>query len=68
MDADEVVRRADEAGLRLVRFLWCGNDGTVRAKASALRGLEARLRSGIGLTVGMQEQYATEPVAATNLL
>ena len=54
MDADEVVRRADEAGLRLVRFLWCGNDGTVRAKASALRGLEARLRSGIGLTVGMQ--------------
>jgi glutamine synthetase len=54
MDADEVVRRADEAGLRLVRFLWCGNDGTVRAKASALRGLETRLRSGIGLTVGMQ--------------
>ena len=50
----DVVRRADEAGLRLVRFLWCGNDGTVRAKASALKGLEARIRSGIGLTVAMQ--------------
>jgi glutamine synthetase len=37
-----------------VRFLWCGNDGTVRAKASAVGGLEDRLRTGIGLTVAMQ--------------
>jgi glutamine synthetase len=50
----DVVRRAREAELRLVRFLWCGNDGTVRAKATALDGLERRLASGIGLTVGMQ--------------
>jgi glutamine synthetase len=49
-----VVRRADEADLRLVRFLWCGNDGTVRAKASSLHGLEDRIRTGIGLTVAMQ--------------
>jgi glutamine synthetase len=48
------VRQADEAGLRLVRFLWCGNDGTVRMKASAVPGLEGRIRSGIGLTVAMQ--------------
>jgi len=52
--AEELVERADEADLRLVRFLWCGNDGTVRAKASARHGLEERLRSGIGLTVAMQ--------------
>jgi glutamine synthetase len=52
--AESVARQADEAGLRLVRFLWCGNDGTVRAKASSLRGLTGRLRSGIGLTVAMQ--------------
>jgi glutamine synthetase len=50
----EVVEKAREADLRLVRFLWCGNDGTVRAKASALGGLEARIESGIGLTVAMQ--------------
>jgi len=50
----DVVRKADEAGLRLVRFLWCGNDGTVRAKASARHGLEGRLQSGIGLTVALQ--------------
>ena len=52
--AAEVAARADEAGLRLVRFLWCGNDGTVRAKASGRQGLEGRLQAGIGLTVAMQ--------------
>ena len=54
MDVDEVVRRAEEEKLRFVRFLWCGNDGTIRAKASSRHGLESRLRAGIGLTVGMQ--------------
>ncbi len=54
MQTRDVVRKADEAGLRLVRFLWCGNDGTVRAKASARHGLEGRLQSGIGLTVALQ--------------
>jgi glutamine synthetase len=50
----DVVKEAREADLRLVRFLWCGNDGTVRAKASSVGGLEGRIRSGIGLTVAMQ--------------
>ena len=45
---------ADELGLRLVRFLWCGNDGTIRAKASGRHGLMGRLQGGIGLTVAMQ--------------
>jgi glutamine synthetase len=51
---EEVVASADELGLRFLRFLWCGNDGTIRAKASARHGLEGRLRAGIGLTVAMQ--------------
>jgi glutamine synthetase len=54
VEANDVVKQADEAGLRLVRFLWCGNDGTVRAKASSLHGLGGRIESGIGLTVAMQ--------------
>jgi glutamine synthetase len=49
-----VVQTAKEHGLKLVRFLWCGNDGTVRGKATALAGLEARLRSGIGVTLAME--------------
>jgi glutamine synthetase len=52
--AKDVVSSADGAGLRLVRFLWCGNDGTMRAKASGRHGLKGRLESGIGLTVAMQ--------------
>ena len=60
MDVDDVARRADEAGLRFVRFLWCGNDGTVRAKASSRHGLEGRLESGIGLTVAMQAMNALD--------
>src|SRR5207237_3891664 len=52
--ASEVCEMGREADLRLVRFLWCGNDGTVRAKASAVGGLEGRIESGIGLTVAMQ--------------
>jgi glutamine synthetase len=58
--AGQVLERAGEAGLRLVRFLWCGNDGTVRAKASALQGLEGRMGSGIGLTVAMQAMNALD--------
>ena len=54
MGVDDVVHAVDESGLRLVRFLWCGNDGTIRAKASSRHGLEDRLRAGIGVTVGMQ--------------
>lgn len=60
MEAADVVKQADEAGLRLVRFLWCGNDGTIRAKASSLNGLEGRIRSGIGLTVAMQAMNALD--------
>ena len=60
MDAADVVKRADEASLRLVRFLWCGNDGTVRAKASSRHGLEGRIRAGIGLTVAMNAMNALD--------
>jgi glutamine synthetase len=54
LDPGEVVEQANEAGLRLVRFLWCGNDGTVRGKATGVASLESRIATGIGLTVAMQ--------------
>ena len=46
MTSQEVARLADDHGLRFVRFLWCGNDGTIRAKASGRHGLEGRLERG----------------------
>ena len=54
MTADELLETVEDRGIRLVRFLWCGNDGTVRAKASSRHGLGGRLSAGIGLTVAMQ--------------
>ena len=57
----DIVRTARERGLMLVRFLWCGNDGTVRAKATALGGLEARLNSGIGVTLAMEAYELARP-------
>jgi glutamine synthetase len=52
--ADELLATVEDRGIHLVRFLWCGNDGTVRAKATARHGLAGRLSAGIGLTVAMQ--------------
>jgi glutamine synthetase len=66
LETADVVRLADKAGLRLVRFLWCGNDGTVRAKASTLPGLHGRITSGIGLTVAMQAMNALDQLQPVN--
>jgi glutamine synthetase len=54
VEVSDIVTAAREHDIRLVRFLWCGNDGTVRAKATALAGLEQRLRVGIGVTLAME--------------
>jgi glutamine synthetase len=50
----EILARAEAAGLRLVRFLYCDNDGIIRGKSSGMSGLKDRLESGIGLTMAMQ--------------
>src|SRR5262249_15082964 len=49
-----VVGRAEQVGLRLIRFLYCDNDGVIRGKATGLSRLGERLETGIGLTVAMQ--------------
>ena len=50
----EILAKAEAAGLRLVRFLYCDNDGIIRGKSSGMSGLNDRLESGIGLTLAMQ--------------
>jgi glutamine synthetase len=51
---DQIVERAEAAGLRLVRFLYCDSDGLIRGKATGMARLARRLETGIGLTVAMQ--------------
>ena len=50
----EIVARAEAAGLKLVRFLYCDTDGIIRGKASGMASLDERLSTGIGLTLAMQ--------------
>ena len=49
-----MVGRAEQLGLRLVRFLYCDHDSVIRGKASGLARLGDHLETGIGLTVAMQ--------------
>lgn len=66
VDADEVgrvVEAADAAGVRMTRVIWCGNDGTVRAKAIATEALRARIAGGIGLTRAQQAQDSRDRLA-----
>jgi len=53
MTPEMIVKQAADAGVRLVRFLYCDNGGTIRGKTSALNGLAGRIGDGIGLTVAM---------------
>src|SRR3981081_1654465 len=51
---DQITEQARAAGLRLVRFLYCDNDGVIRGKATGMSGLRRRLEAGIGLPGAMQ--------------
>src|SRR5947209_1806952 len=50
MNGADVVRAADEAGVKTVRFLYCDHGGVIRAKAVHVAHLENKLREGVGLT------------------
>jgi glutamine synthetase len=61
---DDVVDRCRDAGLRLVRFLYCDNGGIVRGKVVPVEHLAARMRTGIGLTVAMQAMNSLDHLQA----
>ena len=62
MTVDEVVAKAREDGVRLVRFLYCDPSGIIRGKNVHVARLANKIREGVGLTraqnaVNMLEQY-----------
>src|SRR6266567_5675664 len=63
MNAQDVVRQAREANLRLVRFLYCDNGGIIRGKATHASKLETRMQEGIGQTLAMQAFTGVETLA-----
>jgi glutamine synthetase len=54
MDGHSILLQAGQAGVKLVRFLYCGNDGVIRGKTVAMEALDGALAAGVGLTVAMQ--------------
>ncbi len=50
MNSADVVNQAQEAGVRLVRFLYCDHSGVTRGKAIHVSHLANKLREGLGLT------------------
>src|SRR5947209_18349117 len=63
MNAQDVVRKAREAKLRLVRFLYCDNGGIIRGKATHASKLATRISEGIGQTLAMQAFTGVESLA-----
>jgi glutamine synthetase len=53
MTPETITQQARDAGIRLVRFLYCDNGGTIRGKTTAVGRLADRIADGIGLTVAM---------------
>jgi glutamine synthetase len=64
MNAQDVVRQAHEANLRLVRFLYCDNGGIIRGKATHASKLHKRIHEGIGQTLAMQAFTGVETLAS----
>ena len=64
MDSQSVLRHAQEARLRLVRFLYCDNGGIIRGKATHVNGLASRMFEGIGQTLAMQAFAGVDALAS----
>ncbi len=61
--ADRVVNAAEQAGVRMVRFLYTDNGGVTRGKSTHIRYLRDRINDGIGLTVAMQAMNMLDQLA-----
>ncbi len=64
MGKQEVLQRAQDAQLRLVRFLYCDNGGIIRGKATHAAKLASRMEEGIGQTLAMQAFTSVETLAS----
>ncbi len=63
MDSQSVLRHAQEARLRLVRFMYCDNGGIIRGKSTHVNGLASRMLEGIGQTLAMQAFAGVDALA-----
>ncbi len=64
MTIQDVVQRAKDEHIRLVRFLYCDNGGIIRGKATHVSQLASRMSEGIGQTLAMQAFTGVESLAS----
>jgi glutamine synthetase len=65
-DTQDVLRRAQDAGLRQIRFTYCDTGGVIRAKSVHMSSLPDRIVSGVGLTLAMQAMTAQDELAVVD--
>ncbi|MFL5714561.1 MAG: glutamine synthetase family protein [Chloroflexota bacterium] len=63
MTPEQIVAKAEESGVQLVRFLYCDNGGVIRGKSTHVGQLARRMQSGIGLVKGMQSFTSLDTLA-----
>ena len=63
MKTEDIVAKARDADVQLVRFLYCDSSGVIRGKATHVDHLAGRMQHGIGLTVAMQSFTTAEGIA-----
>jgi len=63
MSIDDIITKASDADVQLVRFLYCDSSGVIRGKATHVDHLAPRMDHGIGLTVAMQSFTSSEGIA-----
>ncbi|MBM3945632.1 MAG: glutamine synthetase, partial [SAR202 cluster bacterium] len=61
-DIEKVVRRATEANVQLVAFMYCDNAGVIRSKSTHIANLASRMRSGIGYSTTMQAMMVLDHI------
>jgi len=66
VNSETVLHLADEAHLRLVRFMYCDNGGIIRGKATHINGLKNRMAEGIGQSLAMQAFAGVDALAAVD--
>jgi len=64
MKEQEILKIAQDAQLRLVRFQYCDNGGVIRCKATHASKLAIRMHEGIGQTMAMSAWTGVETLAA----
>lgn len=62
--SEEILDIVKRKGITTIRFIYLGNDGIIRAKASHADFLKAHMEEGIGLTKGMQSFNALDELVS----